>query len=289
MTFSRKLSIATVGAATILSALSVPVSAFTIIGPTEASYDPVDKLGRLHSLFPDGVTSGEVRLNPTVSSSVAYLAPPAADSTLFTVFGADAPNAFPNWIARQGKVLGGTLAIYKYKARDYVDEPDITLSTPRAGAEMRAIYTKAANDKDLKIADLRFIQMFTDNTGPNGTLVRHIDRQERQPNTDQDPWYYTQKQHEISSNETIMDFQDYPHDPITSIPFNRMVRFEAYLATFDREARIATIHDGWGWGYDIEAVPEPATIIGSAMGLGLGAFFKKKVQGSTRKQKISKS
>jgi hypothetical protein len=203
------------------------------------------------------------------------------------VFGADAPNAFPNWIARKGKVLGGTLAIYEYDARDYVDEPKLRLSTPRAGADMKAIYTRAATDPE--IADLRFIQMFTDNKGTNGALVRHIDRQERQPNTDQDPWYFTQHQHELFSSSTIMAFEDFPHDPITSIPFNRMVRFETYLATFDREARIATIHDGWSWGYDIEAVPEPATIIGSAMGLGLGAFFKKKVQGSTRKQKISKS
>jgi hypothetical protein len=120
-----------------------------------------------------------------------------------------------------------------------------------------------------------------------------------------------------------MTFIDSPGDPVT-IPFNRTVRFETYLATFDNTTKVATIRDGWSWGYDvkavnkavnkvtvgdgwsggddlnavnkapisdgwsegdnIQAVPEPTTIFGSAMVLGGGAFFRKK---ALRKRKKS--
>jgi hypothetical protein len=80
-----------------------------------------------------------------------------------------------------------------------------------------------------------------------------------------------------------MIFEDLPNDLVT-IPFNRTVRFETYLATFDNTTKVATIRDGWSWGYDVQAVPEPATILGSAMALGGGAFFKKQV---SRKRKKS--
>jgi hypothetical protein len=46
---------------------------------------------------------------------------------------------------------------------------------------------------------------------------------------------------------------------------------------------VATIRDGWSWGYDVQAVPEPLTIFGSVMGLGFGAFFKRKVSRKPKK------
>jgi hypothetical protein len=55
--------------------------------------------------------------------------------------------------------------------------------------------------------------------------------------------------------------------------------------------RQVTIYNGigWDWGNRVEPVPEPLTIFGSGMGLGLGVLFKKKVQGNRKKQKATKS
>jgi hypothetical protein len=80
-----------------------------------------------------------------------------------------------------------------------------------------------------------------------------------------------------------MNFIDSPSDLVKTIPFNRTVSFETYLSTFDNTNKVATIHDGWSWGYEVQAVPEPVTIIGSAMGLGLGAFFKRQVSRKSKK------
>lgn len=270
MTLLRKLSIATAGASAILSVLSVPVSAFTINLPANANWDILDPLGNL----PAGAT-GTVGLNPVVPR---YLAPPAAGATIFSVFGAEAPTYFPNWTALSGTALGGVLIINEYDARDYVAEPDTGVDTPRGGVDMDATYTRAATDPT--IANLRFIQLFTDNTGDNGSIVSHIDPFE---NNDRLPWYYTNVLHTIFSTPTTMTFSDLPSDPVKTIPFKRTVRFETYLATFDNTTQVATIHDGWSWGYDVQAVPEPLTICGSVMGLGFGVLFKRKVSRKLKK------
>jgi hypothetical protein len=310
MILLRKLSIATAGAATILSVLSVPVSAFTIKGPTGAAYDLSDPLGKL----PAGAT-GTVTLNPAV---VKYLAPPKAGATIFTRFKAEAATQFPNWTAVSGAALGGILTINEYDARDYAAEPGGGLSTPRGGADMKATYARAAADPT--IANLRFIQLFTKNTGTNGALESHIDPfPNDDPSGNKLPWYWTEAEHTANSTATTMTFIDSPSSAVTSIPFNRTARFETYLATFNNNTKVATIRDGWSWGYDvkavktvkrattsdgwsggddveavkettisdgddIQAVPEPATIFGSAMALGCGAFFKRKV---SRKRKKS--
>jgi hypothetical protein len=275
MVLLKKLSIATAGASAILSVFSVPVSAFTINLPANSNWDILDPLGNLSP----GAT-GTVGLNPVVPR---YLAPPTAGSTLFTLFQAEAPTYFPNWTAVSGAALGGTLTIDEYDARDFVAEPQPGWSTPRGGVDMKATYTRAATDPE--ISNLRFIQLFIDNSGPNGALVRHIDPF---PNTDRLPWYYTDAQHNFRSTPTTMTIVDTPSDPIPpSIPFNRRVSFETYLATFDNTTKVATIRDGWSWGYDInvqtEAVPEPLTILASATALGFGAFFKKEVSRKPKK------
>jgi hypothetical protein len=270
MTLPKKLSIATAGAAAILSALSVPVSAFTITQPQGAAYDLSDPLTNL----PPGAI-GTVTLNPAV---VEYLAPPAAGATLFTRFGAEAAAQFPNWIAVSGAALDGILTINEYKARDY--------GQPRGGANMIATYARAATDP--AIANLRFIQLFIDNTGADGALVSHIDPF---PNDDPLgnplPWYWTEAEHTRNSTANTMTFRDSPADPVTTIPFNRTVRFETYLATFDNTTKVATIRDGWSWGYDVEAntqgVPEPLTILSSAAAIGFGAFFKREVSKNRKK------
>jgi hypothetical protein len=274
MTLLRKLSIATAGASAILSVLSVPVSAFTITQARGAAWDFSDPLGNLSA----GAT-GTVALNPLLAR---YLPPPAAGATFFTQFIADAPNRFPNWTAVSGGALGGILTINEYDARDYAAEPRLGWSTPRGGADMDVIYSRAATDP--AISNLRFIQMFIDNRGPNG--MRGIDR----PRVVQDmlPWYYSDAAHTERSTPDTMTFFDIPSDPIpSSTPFNRTVSFETYLATFDNTTKVATIHDGWSWGYDInvqtEGVPEPLTILASATALGFGAFFKREVSRKPKK------
>jgi predicted membrane-bound mannosyltransferase len=270
MTLSRKLSIATAGAAAILSALSVPVSAFTITQPQGAAYDLSDSLTDLPP-----AASGTVTLNPAV---VGYLAPPAAGATLFTRFGAEAAAQFPNWTAVSGAALDGILTIDQYTARDDGQR--------RGGADMIATYARAATDP--AIANLRFIQLFIDNTGADGALVSHIDPF---PNDDPLgnplPWYWTEAEHTRNSTANTMTFRDSPADPVTTIPFNRTVRFETYLATFDNTTKVATIRDGWSWGYDVEAntqgVPEPLTILSSAAAIGFGAFFKREVSKNRKK------
>lgn len=304
---ARKLSITTAGAVAILSVLSVPVSAFTIKGPRGAAYDLSDPLGDL----PAGAT-GTVTLNPAV---VKYLAPPAAGANLFTQFKAEAATQFPNWTAVSGAALGGILTINEYDARDYVAEPDPELFTPRGGADMIATYARAATDP--AIANLRFIQLFTHSGGSDGA-VSHIDPfPNDDPSGNKLPWYWTEAEHRQKSTATTMTFDDGASYFVKSIPVNRTARFETYLATFDNTTKVATIRDGWSWGYDIkavnkavkkvtirdgwsggddikainkatssddwsggddvQAVPEPATIFGSAMALGCGAFFKRKV------------
>jgi|GEM_PF-6791436 len=261
MVLLKKLSIATAGATAIISVFSVPVFAFTLTQPN----------GRLIDFLLEDSSStssiGTVSLN---SLAANYLAPPTAGSTLFTVFGAEAANQFPNWTVVSGPALGGTLAISKYDARASAGQPALGLK-PRGGVDMIATYTKAATDP--AIANLRFIQLFTDNA-TNNTLMSHIDPF---PNHDSLPWYYTDALHTTNSTPTTMTFIDYPSDPVTSIPFDRTVSFETYLATFDNTTKVATIRDGWSWGYEVQAVPEPATLLGTAMALGCGAFFKKKV------------
>ena len=237
----------------------------TIVAPRGAAYDLTDPLGNL----PPGAT-GNVTLNP---ANVTHLAPPAMGSTIFTRFTAEAPAQFPGWTAAAGAALNGTLTINEYDARDYVAEPGFGLSTPRGGADMNATFSRAATDP--AIADLRFINLFTDNTGAGGALVSHIDPFPNDPG-DALPWYYTNDEHNAHSTATSMTFDDHPSSAVTSIPFNRMVSFETYLATFDTATKTATIRDGWSWGYNVTAVPEPSPGLLFAVGLCTLLFLSRR-------------
>lgn len=262
----------------ILGILSPPASAFTIQLGTGATYDKSDPLG---DLPPN--TTGTVTLNPAPTDiKDIYLAPPQETANIFIVFAADAPTQFADWTAVPGVALKGTLTITEYDARDYKAEPRPPLTTPRGGADMRAIFTRDAGDPtpdNPAIADLQFINLFTDNTGASGALASHIDPF---PNDDTLPWYYTETEAQARQTATTFRFEDSPSDKVTTIPFNRTVRFETYLATFDNTTKVATIHDGWSWGYDVVAdraprkeIPEPSTVLGTTLVLGFGALFKR--------------
>jgi hypothetical protein len=222
--------------------LSCGASSAITINPTPTYYDYADFLGAL----PAGAV-GTVSLNP---ANVTYLSPPIAGSLVFTRFAAEAPTQFAGWTADSAAALNGTLLIDEYDARDYVAEQWTPPKfVPRGGADMTATYTRAATDPTT--ADMRFIQLFTDNTGAGGAVVSHIDPF---PNDDTLPWYWTDAEHASHSTATTMTFDDHPSDPVTAVPFHRSVRFDTYLSTFDTTTKEAQIRDGWSWGYDIAVV-----------------------------------
>lgn len=204
--------------------------------------------------LPAGAT-GTSTLNP--ARPVPLLAPPAAGGNFRNTFTADVAQ-YPGWTAVTGAALaGGTINITEYKATS-------PAPSPRGGARMVATFTPAVGDTNT----YAWIQMFSDNTGAGGATVRHIDPF---PNDgiDAGPFYY-------NSTEGINNaqFVDNPSDPVTSIPFNRMVRFETYLSTYNAATKVATIHDGFAWGYDVVAVPEPSVLM-LAAGVYLITFRKR--------------
>jgi hypothetical protein len=222
--------------------LSCGASSAITINPTPTYYDYSDFLGAL----PAGAI-GTVSLNP---ANVTYLSPPTAGSLIFTRFAAEAPTEFPGWTAVSAAALNGTLLIDEYDARDFVAEQwDPPLTVPRGGADMIATYTRVATDPGT--ADMRFIQVFTKNTGAAGALESHIDPFH---NDDTLPWYWTDAEHASHSTATMMGFEDTPSSLVTAVPFHRSARFETYLATFDTTTKEAQIRDGWSWGYDIAVV-----------------------------------
>ncbi len=227
----------------LLYVLSTPASAaITIVQAAGADYVPMVAVTGL----PAGA-SGKVTLDP---ASVTHLGAPGMGSDFLATFAADVAQ-YPGWTAVTGAALNGTLTIEKYQAIS----PHTTIASPSGGARMRASYVVEPMD-GFALTDLKWIQTFTDNTGMGGALVSHIDPF---PNDDpaKAPWYYTAAE----DGGTLSVFVDVPGDAISSIPFHRTVAFETYLATFDLANKVATIHDGFAWGYEIVVVPEPSTWI----------------------------
>ena len=222
----------------------------TINGPAAANHLNTIALTQL----PPGA-SGSVTLNP---DPVTYLAPPAAGSVFLTTFAADV-GQYPGWTAVTGAALGGTLTLNSYLARDYGTRNSATpKSVPRGGADMNATYAPANGEPTL-----RWIQMFTDNSGPGGAQVVHIDPF---ANDDTLPFYYT-----VAEGINNLTFDDHPSDRVTSVPFNRTVTFQTYEASFDDNTKVATIRDGYSWGYNIVVVPEPGSL--SLLMLAGGGFL----------------
>jgi hypothetical protein len=75
------------------------------------------------------------------------------------------------------------------------------------------------------------------------------------PNDDTLPFYYT-----AAEGINNLTFDDHPSDPVTGVPFNRTVTFQTYEASFDDVNKVATIRDGFSWGYNIVVVPEPGSL-----------------------------
>lgn len=244
----------------------------TVVNPTAPNYWEYKTL----TMLPPGC-GGYVKLVP---AKAARLAPPAGGSNFATAFGADAPTQFPDWLFAQGASLGGTVNITRYTARDYGTEPG-SLAAPAGGARLRANYAPAMGEN---VANLRWIQMYTDNAGPMGATRRHIDPF---PNDDgagadagasKKPWYYTNAEMTaLSGGLSLSNFSDDPGDTVPGCPFFRTVQFELYLASFSFNAMTskwtATVHDGFSWGYEIHVAPEPSSLLiwTGMVGLVVGA------------------
>jgi hypothetical protein len=258
--------------------------AFSISAP--ATYDASDPL----TLLPGGGT-GTVSLNP---AAITHLNPPGMGSNLFTTFAADAPTQYTGWTITQGATLNGSMAINLYIARDCPTDGSGgppkqcgTVINPAGGAGINATFTPDPNFPPTPTT-LRFLQMFIDNTGAGGATVRHIDPfPNDDPNSLADPnqglpWYWTESEHATNSTATTMTFLDFPADHVSELPFNRTVRFELYLSSFNTGTKVATVHDGFSWGYDVVAVPEPSAALLVGFGLAALAFARRRADRSSR-------
>lgn len=221
--------------------------------PMGADYVPTTPVTGL----PPGAT-GTVTLTP---AKVGHLNAPAVGSDFMNTFVADVAQ-YPGWTAVTGAALTGTFTVARYQALSPTGNPN--LMTPNGGARLQGSYAVNAAD-GFALTDLKWIQMYTETNPGGGAGVRHIDPF---PNDDNRPWYLTAAE----DGGTLANFSDRPGDHISAIPFSRSVVFETYLASFNNTTKVATIHDGFSWGYQINVVPEPSSWLLMLVGVGVLAF-----------------
>jgi hypothetical protein len=168
-----------------------------------------------------------------IPDPVIHDAVPAAGGLLDNTFKADVAQ-YPGWTLQFGAALKGSLAITDYLA---------VVNGNRGGARMDATYTPAATDP----AGLTFMQVFVDNS------ATHIDPF---PNDDTEPFYYTAAERTTHG----LNFIDNPDDLCPNRCPDK-VTFDTYLVSFNAAAKVATVYDGWRWGFQIVAVPEPSVVV----------------------------
>jgi hypothetical protein len=124
---------------------------------------------------------------------------------------------------------------------------------------MDATYVPAATDP----SGLTFMQLFMSNAAVLGGT--HIDPV---PNDDTEPFYYTAGERAVFGLRFVdTPFDSCPPDCNGTIT----TQFQTYLVSFDAANKVATVYDGWKWGYQLvcEPVPEPATVTLIALGVGM--------------------
>ena len=238
-------------ATTLLIALTTQSSlAFSInpLGPLGATqnWDPDESY-----TLTDGRT-GITRLNPTAAQSLTR----GGTTSLLTLLSSN----FPNWTFNPaGNDLAGSFEVQIY---DAVGTPN------QVGAQFRLQYIPGINDPTPNGNNLHWIQRVFDNHNitnnpSHGNSENVIDIGSGVTN----PFYDTA----FDASET--HFFDFSRRGDANNNHNWLA--ELYLV--DQTApETVTIYNGVQWGWNNEVVPEPTTIFGSAIFLGVGGWLKRK-------------
>lgn len=182
-------------------------------------------------------------------------------------------NKFPTWTFNSApNDLAGSFNIQKY----------VAVGTPTGvGAEFQLEYIPGSGDPSLSNS-LHWIQRVVNNhsvgTLHNNEMVDIIDNLSSPIN----PFYPYD-----TESGPFRSFYDFPYR--SDADNNHYWLANLYLVNETAPNQV-TIYNGieWGWENLVEPVPEPLTIFGSGMSLGLGVLFKK-YSTKHKKTKISTS
>lgn len=241
----RCLWVALLLAASLLLLTAKSTASITFAGPSDPNHLHSINLTKCPCAPP--CATGTSTLNP---DPVVHKAPPAAGSQFMTTFTADQAQ-YPGWTAVTGAALNGTVTINEYKAVDRMCDCAAGSGCFAGGARLVATYARDATDPNT----LTFIQMWYDDYHAAApAFTYHIDPF---PNDDTEPFYYTAEER----THYGLQFVDNPCNWCTQCPKLYVNRFDIYLCSWNATTKQVTVHDGWTWGYDLNCVPEPATVI----------------------------
>ncbi|MEG4293255.1 PEP-CTERM sorting domain-containing protein [Microcoleus sp. C2C3] len=237
------------------------------------SINPLGPVGATQNWDPDesytltNQRTGITRLNPTAVLSLTQ----GGTSSLFALLNSN----FSDWTFNSAaNDLAGTFEVQTY---------DAVGTASQVGAQLRLQYIPGINDPTPNGNNLHWIQRVVNNHniragGGHDINANIIDNDARIT----DPFY-------------DITFGVQPFDERTFFDFSRRVDTDknhnwlAELYLVDETApKQVTIYNGIQWGWNNEVVPEPLTIFGSGIGLGLGVFFKKYSMKQEKAKKLEK-
>ncbi|MCZ8188176.1 MAG: PEP-CTERM sorting domain-containing protein [Microcystis sp. LE19-338.1B] len=199
---------------------------------------------------------------------------------------------FTDWTFNyNGSTLNGTIYIDEYKAQYKADH--------LGGGLINIRYKKGAGDPD----NLRWIQMITTTDPKNNATSPYIDPfpndcpVPKPPLTvrDNGPFYYDAGcdlanhingavDHGFGTDYDLHFFDFSSREHPLPVPFDPIKwKAELYLVSWDGMPTATgepngtiTFHDGIQWGWEMRPIPEPSTILGSVIALGIGFLTSKK-------------
>jgi len=224
------------------------------------SINPLGPLGATQDWDPDeSYTLADGRTGITNLYPRAVLSLPRGGTTSFL---SALYLSFPTWTFNPASNdLAGSFVVQIYDA----------IGTPnRVGAQLRLQYIPGINDPTPSGNNLHWIQRVFDNhnitNNPgHGNFENVIDIGPGVTN----PFYDTAFGVQPFDERTFFD-----PPGRNDAGNNHSWLAELYLVDQTAPQRV-TIYNGVQWGWNNEVVPEPLTIFGSGVGLGLGVFFKK--------------
>lgn len=249
-------------ALTTQSSLAFSISPLGSIGATQ-NWDPDESYTLTNQ------RTGITRLNPTTVQSLTRGGTTSFLSALYL--------SFPTWTFKPASNdLAGSFVVQIYDA----------IGTPnRVGAQLRLQYIPGINDPTPSGNNLHWIQRVFDNhnitNNPgHGNFENVIDIGSGVTN----PFYDTTFGVRPFDERTFFDSPGR-----TDAGNNHSWLAELYLVDHQANSQNVTIYNGVQWGWNNEVVPEPLTIFGSGMGLGLGVLFKKHSREKNKKSQKAKT